>query len=53
MAEMKVLLVDSDERLRGELAVMLHAFQSFRIASLMMWTLSLSTTSPPIPAPPG
>ena len=32
MVEMKVLLVDSDQRLRGELAVMLHAFQCFRIA---------------------
>lgn len=29
--EMKVLLVDSDQRLRGELAVMLHAFQCFRV----------------------
>lgn len=38
MAEMKVLLVDSDERLRGELAVMLHAFQSFRIAGTVQTT---------------
>lgn len=29
--EMKVLLVDSDQRLRGELEVMLHAFQGFRV----------------------
>ena len=28
--EMKVLLVESDQNLRGELAVMLHAFQCFR-----------------------
>ena len=38
MAEMKVLLVDSDERLRGELAVMLHAFQSFRMAGTVQTT---------------
>lgn len=31
MVEMKVLLVDSDQMLRGELAVMLHAFQCFQI----------------------
>ena len=29
--EMKVLLVESDQNLRGELAVMLHAFQCFRV----------------------
>ena len=36
--EMKVLLVDSDQRLRGELAVMLHAFRCFRIAGTAQTT---------------
>ena len=31
MMEMKVLLVDSDQQLREELVVMLHAFQCFRV----------------------
>ena len=38
IAEMKVLLVDSDERLRGKLTVMLHAFQCFRIAGIAQTT---------------
>lgn len=38
MVEMKVLLVDSDQMLRGELAVMLHAFQCFRIAGTAQTT---------------